>query len=170
MSNNITTFEFAPGLHLRSITKDGEPWFVCTDVCRALSVINTSRAVSDLDEDEKGFISTSTPGGIQRVLVVNESGLYSMVIRSRKPVAKPFKKWVTATVLPTIRRDGIYIASQEKPLPADMSLPELLAQLAALQAKVNAHAERRVGQWSAERCQEEREARQMGFRCLKRRR
>ncbi|MEO5690110.1 MAG: BRO family protein [Burkholderiaceae bacterium] len=162
----VKTFDFAPGLQLRSITKDGESWFVCTDVCKALYTTNTSQAVAGLDADEKGFTVISTPGGNQKVLAVNESGLYSLIIRSRKAEAKPFRRWVTGTVIPSIRKDGIYITGQEKPIPAGTTLPELLAQHAAIQAQINAFTVARVNQWSA-RHQEEKDARSIALRSMR---
>ena len=87
-------------------------------------------------------------------------------MRSRKPEAKAFKKWLTATVLPALRKDGIYITGQEKPLPDDLTLPELLAQLQHIQAKVDALKELKVRQW-AEQNREEREGRANGFRALR---
>lgn len=92
------------------VSKDevGEPWFVAVDVCRALSIGNSRQALSYLDEDEKGVTSNDTPGGDQRVSTVNEPGLYSLILRSRKPEAKAFKRWVTHEVLPSIRKTGSY--------------------------------------------------------------
>ncbi len=87
---------------------DGEPWFVAADVCEALGIQRTDDGVSRLDDDEKGAGSIRTPGGEQRMTTVNESGLYSLILGSRKPEAKRFKKWVTSEVLPAIRKTGAY--------------------------------------------------------------
>ncbi|TCK39673.1 BRO family protein [Paraburkholderia sp. BL8N3] len=87
---------------------DGEPWFVASDVCAALDIGNTSMALMPLDDDEKGVSSIDTPGGRQEVRTVSESGLYSLVMRSRKPEAKLFKRWITHEVLPSIRKTGAY--------------------------------------------------------------
>jgi prophage antirepressor-like protein len=84
----------------------GEPWFVAADVCRALDLPNTTRAMGRLDDDERGVISTHTPGGKQDMLVISESGLYNLILGSRKPEAKAFKRWVTHEVLPEVRRTG----------------------------------------------------------------
>lgn len=89
---------------------DGEPWFVAADVCAALHLPETHKAVMRLDDDEKGRNSIPTPGGEQEMTVVNEAGLYSLVLGSRKPEAKRFKRWVTHEVLPTIRKTGSYAA------------------------------------------------------------
>ena len=95
-------------LDVRVVDRDGEPWFVAADVCAALSVGNPSDVMRRLDEDEKGVVSIDTLGGRQDVSVVNESGLYAVVMTSRKPEAKKFKKWVTSEVLPAIRKTGSY--------------------------------------------------------------
>jgi prophage antirepressor-like protein len=95
---------------LRVLMIDGEPWFVASDVCDALSIAQTASAMRQLDDDEKGVHSTHTPGGEQKVTIINESGLYSLILTSRKPEAKKFKKWVTSEVLPAIRKTGRYEA------------------------------------------------------------
>ena len=165
MTTNIQLFDFAPGLALRSITKDSEPWFVATDICKALSITNAAQAVQALDDDQRGISSIDTPGGIQRLLIVSESGLYALVLRSRKKEAKAFRKWVTSVVLPSLRRDGVYIAGQEKPITDELTLPELMEQITTIQAKVDAINTAKVRAWS--RHQEEKEARSDAFRFLK---
>lgn len=96
-------------IEVQTIIKDNEPWFVAKDVCNALEVKNTSDALSRLDDDEKGVVSTDTLGGTQDTLIVNEPGLYSLILGSRKPQAKPFKRWVTHEVIPSIRKHGAYM-------------------------------------------------------------
>ena len=93
---------------VRAVIKDGAPWFIAKDVCDILDHSNHRKAVSALDEDEKGVTIGDTPGGPQETLTVNESGLYSLIFSSRKPEAKRFRKWVTGTVLPEIRKTGSY--------------------------------------------------------------
>lgn len=93
---------------VRTLTRDGEPWFIAADVCEALDIGNNRDAVGRLDDDDKGVASTDTLGGPQEVTIINESGLYSLIFTSRKPEAKRFKKWVTSEVLPTIRKTGGY--------------------------------------------------------------
>lgn len=93
---------------VRTLLVNGEPWVVAADVCRVLSVANAARALSRLDDDEKGIHIVNTLGGAQNLSIVNESGLYSLILTSRKPEAKRFKKWVTAEVLPAIRKHGRY--------------------------------------------------------------
>ena len=87
---------------------DGKPWFVAKDVCRILGLKNTSKAVKDLDHDEKGLCETYTPGGNQKVTVVSEPGLYNLVGRSNKPKAKEFSRWIRHTVLPALNKNGYY--------------------------------------------------------------
>lgn len=93
---------------VRTLLINDQPCFVATDVCEALAIVNTARALSRLDDDEKGTHAVSTLGGTQNLSVVNESGLYSLILTSRKAEAKCFKKWVTAEVLPAIRKHGRY--------------------------------------------------------------
>lgn len=89
------------GAAVRVITRDGDPWFVAADVCGALNFSgDPGQHTRRLDDDEKGLISIQTLGGGQQVAAINESGLYSLILGSRKPEAKRFKKWVTAEVLP----------------------------------------------------------------------
>ena len=110
-------FQFKQQQDVRAILIDGEPWFVAADVCSALGIGNVSLAVNGradresdgLDEDERGIATVNTPSGDQQMLVVSESGLYSLIFKSRKPEAKAFKKWVTAEVLPAIRKYGMYL-------------------------------------------------------------
>ena len=94
--------------NVRVVQVDGEPWFVAADVCRALEISNSRDAVARLDDDEKGVGSTDTLGGKQGMQIINEPGLYTLVLGSRKPEAKAFKRWVTHEVLPTIRKTGSY--------------------------------------------------------------
>ncbi|MCO7546180.1 BRO-N domain-containing protein [Stutzerimonas nitrititolerans] len=93
---------------VRTLLIDDQPWFVAADVCESLAIANTARAMSRLDDDEKGVHSVNTLGGTQNVSILNESGLYSLILTSRKAEAKRFKKWVTAEVLPAIRKHGRY--------------------------------------------------------------
>lgn len=96
------------GHDVRVVLVDGAPWFVAKDVCAILGLENVSRAIRGLDTDEKGVTNSNTLGGVQSMTTVNESGLYCMLLRSRRPEAKAFKRWVTHEVLPAIRRTGLY--------------------------------------------------------------
>lgn len=126
---NPAVFRFTTGA-VRVVLRDEEPWFVAADVCAALDLDNTHMAVDRLDEDEKGVTSINTPGGPQSMTIINESGLYSLVLGSRKPEAKPFKKWVTSEVLPAIRKSGRYEVGD--PLPAVVRSPRLEASMARM--------------------------------------
>lgn len=98
---------------IRTVAIDGEPWFVLKDVCEVLGISKYRDVAERLDEDERGAVRVDTLGGTQRMAAVNESGLYHVIIRSDKPVAKPFRKWVTADVLPTMRKTGGYVANDD---------------------------------------------------------
>ena len=105
--SNIRIFNYN-SVEVRTIQKDGEPWFVLKDVCNVLHIGNSRDVVARLDQDEKGVGQIATLGGKQEMTIINESGLYNVILRSDKPEAKPFRKWVTSEVLPTIRRHGMY--------------------------------------------------------------
>ena len=100
---------------MRTVTKDGEAWFVAKDVCddSSLEHSDTSMAVSQLDDNETGTTTVCTTAGTRELLTVNESGLYSLIVTSRKPEAKRFRKWVTSEVLPAIRQTGRYVDYSE---------------------------------------------------------
>ena len=103
----LSIFDYK-GKQVRTIQKDGETWWVLKDVCGILGISKYRDTASRLDEDERGSVRVDTPGGEQEMTVVNESGLYNVILRSDKPEAKPFRKWVTAEVLPSIRKTGGY--------------------------------------------------------------
>ncbi|THG87119.1 phage antirepressor protein [Pseudomonas sp. A-1] len=103
----IIPFQFE-AREVRTLLIDDQPWFVAADVAAALQYREAKDMARNLDEDEKGRQIVPTLGGDQELLVINESGLYSAILRSRKPEAKRFKKWVTAEVLPAIRKHGRY--------------------------------------------------------------
>lgn len=105
--NKMMIFENEQFGRVRIINVEGNPWFVSVDVCAALGVSRT--AVRRLDEDEKGVRSTHTLGGTQKLAVVNEYGLYDLILGSRKPEAKEFKRWITHEVIPSIRKNGAYM-------------------------------------------------------------
>jgi prophage antirepressor-like protein len=116
--NKVTIFKYEENKLVRTMSINDEPWFVLKDVCDVLGLSN-SRMVSDrLDDDEKGVSQIYTLGGSQMMSIISESGLYNVILRSDKPEAKPFRKWVTAVVLPSIRKNGGYIAGQGEAFPA----------------------------------------------------
>jgi prophage antirepressor-like protein len=110
--NNLKIFTSERFGTVRTIAKDNEPWFVAADVCKALELGNNRQAIARLDDDEKGVISTDTLGGKQEMAIVNEPGLYSLVLGSRKPEAKEFKRWITHEVIPSIRKHGMYATDE----------------------------------------------------------
>lgn len=110
MSNNsLQLFEYS-GHHVRTVLLDGQPGFVAADICSILDIGRPQDATRYLDDDEKGRCLVDTPSGQQQMTVVNEPGMYSLVLRSRKPEAKNFKRWITHEVLPQIRATGSYSA------------------------------------------------------------
>lgn len=137
--NQLQVFNFV-GNEIRVVTKDGQPWWVAKDVCDVLEIKNSRDALGRLDEDEKGVASTDTLGGTQQVQVVNESGLYSLVLSSRKPEAKQFKRWITHEVIPAIRRTGAYRVPTLTPNEAiALSLKqtaEMMTKLPQLEQKI----------------------------------
>lgn len=108
MQYALKVFEYKNDRPFHIIDREGEPWFVLSDVCRELQINNSRQAATRLDEDEKDVITNDTLGGSQTMMIINESGLYSLILTSRKPEAKIFKKWVTKQVLPSIRKTGFY--------------------------------------------------------------
>ncbi len=109
---------------VRTITRDGEPWFVAADVCRALEIVNHKDAIKRLDDDEKLGVDLTDPHGREQLTnCVNEPGLYTLVLGSRKKEARAFKRWITHEVIPSIRRNGGYIAGQDS-----LSDDELIAR------------------------------------------
>lgn len=113
MKNELKVFKNEQFGEVRSLEQNGEVLFVAADVCKALDIKNHRDAVKRLDDDEKGVALTDTLGGKQNLNVVNEYGLYNLVLASRKPEAKAFKRWITHEVIPTIRKTGKYIVTKQ---------------------------------------------------------
>ncbi len=131
MNNEIQKFDFK-GASLRTLTDEaGEPWFIAKDVCDILELTNPAVALQSLDDDEKTNLSNSyvwSESG-RRPLIISEPGLYRLVMRSRKPEAREFQRWVTHEVLPQIRKTGGYIAASESDSDEDiMARAVLVAQ------------------------------------------
>lgn len=129
---------------------NGEPWWRAIDVCKQCDIKNVSQACERLDADEKADIClTDSAGRPQNVLIVNESGLYALVMRSRKAEAKAFRRWITHEVLPQIRKTGAYASPPRQLTTAEMLLEqakvnvELERRQTALEAKMDALAERK---------------------------
>lgn len=132
MTNEITTLQFNSDQfgQLRAIQDEsGEPWFVAKDVCDALCLGRQHDSTRYLDADEKGEGLVDTPSGKQAMVVINEPGFYKLIMKSRKPEAKAFQRWVTHEVLPSIRKKGGYIAAAADETPEQiMARAVLLAQ------------------------------------------
>ena len=109
-NEKLLIFENPEFGQVRTIFVDGDPWFIAADVCRALEMDRTQ--IRRLDDDEKGVCSIHTLGGNQGTSIVSESGLYSLVLGSRKPEAKAFKRWITHEVIPSIRKHGAYVTDE----------------------------------------------------------
>ena len=123
---------------VRTTVVDGEPWFVGKDIALALGYINTKDALSrHVDADDKGGARITTPSGEQEMTIINESGLYSLVLSSKLPTAKKFKRWVTSEVLPTIRKTGSYNVKQaEQDKTREMRAEAMLRNSISKQAKM----------------------------------
>jgi anti-repressor protein len=123
----ITPFTYQ-GIALRTIEQNGEPWFVASDVAKVLAYRNAPDMTRRLDDDDKGYAKVRTPGGDQELTIINESGLYDAIFRSNAVGAKPFRRWVTSDVLPSIRKHGAYLTEQTaEQILAD---PDTIIQLA----------------------------------------
>lgn len=107
MANDLTIFNYQQN-QVRTVVVNGEPWFVSKDVCSILELSNIPMAIQALEPEEKGVNQIDTLGGRQSVSIISEPGLYRLLMRSDKPQAKPFQKWVVSDVLPSIRKTGQY--------------------------------------------------------------
>lgn len=126
--NQLQVFNNQEFGQVRTMTIDGSPWFVAKDVCECLGLTKHRDAVSRLDGDERGSVEVDTLGGTQQMAAVNEYGLYSLVLSSRKPSAKAFKRWITHEVIPAIRKHGAYMTGET--LEQALTSPDFLIRLA----------------------------------------
>lgn len=113
MNETMQTFNYDNN-QVRTVMQDGEPWFVLKDVCNVLCIANDRNVAARLDNDEKGVCQMDTLGGTQKMNIINEWGLYNIILRSDKPQTKPFRRWVTHEVLPSIRKSGSYTDTENK--------------------------------------------------------
>lgn len=129
-NTNYVTKEFLfNDQQVRTVVRDGEPWFVGKDVADILGYSDTAQAVRKrIDDEDKGVVEMTTPGGKQNMVVINESGLYSLILSSKLPTAKAFKRWVTSEVLPTIRKHGAYMDMDV--IEKTLTNPDFIIQLA----------------------------------------
>lgn len=161
--SNIQIFNNPEFGEIRTIDQNGEPWFVLKDVCESFGEQNYRRVSARLDEEEKGVSQIATPGGMQNMTVVSEAGLYSTLfamqpekargvdesyIAKRQEQLKRFRKWVTSEVLPSIRKNGGYIARQEQLTPE-----ELMAKALLVANKTLADREARICELTAQNSQ-----------------
>lgn len=117
MTNALQTFSNTEFGNIRTLTIDFEPWFVGKDIAEALGYKDATRAVRDhVDAEDKGMGDLPTPGGRQNMIIINESGLYSLILSSKLLNAKKFKRWVTSEVLPAIRKTGSYSIEPLQPV------------------------------------------------------
>lgn len=142
MSNELTTFTFNTSA-IRVVTIDGNPWFVAADLCRVLysdfnRYAGVSKYMQNVGADERMTVNRHTPGipldlfvgaSAPSYVVLSESGLYKLALRSNKPTAKPFQDWVTKVVLPAIRKDGAYVMGEEKVATGELSEDEKMRPL-----------------------------------------
>ena len=139
--NEITSWNYE-GAEVRTVQIDGEPWFVLADICRELEISHVKDTATRIDEDDLGQTEViDRMGRSQKVWIINESGLYTVILRSDKPQAKPFRKWVTSVVLPSIRKHGAYMTDQA--LEKALTNPDFLIQLAT-QLKTEQEQRRRL--------------------------
>ena len=132
MENKIQVFENPEFGEVRTLAIDGEPWAAAIDVAKALGYKEPQKAIrTHVDPEDKGVSKMDTPGGNQEVVIINESGLYSLILSSKLPKARAFKRWVTSEVLPTLRKTGSYSVKPEPPVfePKRTSVGEIASLL-----------------------------------------
>ena len=126
-NSQLSVFKFEETALVRSIIKNGDPWFVAKDICDVLGLSNPTVALNALDQDERSKFLLGRQGETN---IINESGLYALIFRSNKPNARKFRKWITSEVLPSIRKTGKYAAPVQPELPlAETETPDVAALL-----------------------------------------
>ena len=140
MPNNALQLFDYKGQSVRTVLDErtGEPWWIARDVCDVLDIQNTHVVLRGLDDDEKGRSTVPTLGGDQVMTSINEPGLYSLILRSRKPEAKAFKRWITHEVIPAIRKTGSYGITSAATSAIPQTYSEALRLAADLSDKVEA--------------------------------
>ena len=134
--NGLQVFSYNSS-EVRTVMRDGEPWFCLKDVCAVLGISKYRDVAARLDPDEREPVRVDTLGGTQEMVFINKSGLYSVILRSDKPEAKPFRKWVTSDVLPTIRKTGGYGVDGTKAALAEAKLNNSRARVASAWMKIS---------------------------------
>lgn len=142
--NDLAIFENPEFGHIRGLKIEGEPWFVGKDIAAALGYSDTAQAIrKHIDDEDKGVVESTTPGGKQNITIINESGLYSLMLKSKLPGAKKFKRWVTSEVLPSIRKTGAYsMQGAGRDTPADDAMFERLWAELERKQKLNGYVDR----------------------------
>jgi prophage antirepressor-like protein len=142
--NDLAIFENPEFGHIRGLKIEGEPWFVGKDIAEALGYKNQQKAIRDhVDAEDKGVNELFTPGGKQNIAIINESGLYSLMLKSKLPGAKKFKRWVTSEVLPSIRKTGAYsMQGADRDAPAEDAMFERLWAELERKQKLNGYVDR----------------------------
>lgn len=142
--NDLAIFENPEFGHIRGLKIEGEPWFVGKDVAAALGYSDTAQAIrKHIDDEDKGVVESTTPGGKQNITIINESGLYSLMLKSKLPGAKKFKRWVTSEVLPSIRKTGAYsMQGAGRAAPAEDAMFERLWAELERKQKLNGYVDR----------------------------
>lgn len=136
--NEITSWNYE-GAEVRTVQIDGEPWFVLADICRELEISHVKDTATRIDEDDLGQTEViDRMGRSQKVWIINESGLYTVILRSDKPQAKPFRKWVTSVVLPSIRKTGSYSVQQPNAFENLSPQLQVLIQMETRQKQIEA--------------------------------
>ncbi len=137
--NGLQVFENPEFGSIRTVEIDGEPWLVGKDVAVALGYSNPRKALADhVDKEDKGVTKCDTPSGPQQMTIINESGLYSLILSSKLPGAKKFKRWVTSEVLPSIRKTGGYSVPSAEDAPASKKdLADLTAAIQLLTERLD---------------------------------
>lgn len=142
--NDLAIFENPEFGHIRGLKIEGEPWFVGKDIAAALGYSDTAQAIrKHIDDEDKGVVESTTPGGKQNITIINESGLYSLMLKSKLPGAKKFKRWVTSEVLPSIRKTGAYsMQGTGRDAPAEDAMFERLWAELERKQKLNGYVDR----------------------------
>lgn len=142
--NDLAIFENPEFGHIRGLKIEGDPWFVGKDIAAALGYSDTAQAIrKHIDDEDKGVVESTTPGGKQNITIINESGLYSLMLKSKLPGAKKFKRWVTSEVLPSIRKTGAYsMQGAGRDAPAEDAMFERLWAELERKQKLNGYVDR----------------------------
>lgn len=162
--NELKIFQSPQFGTIRTLTVDNEPWFVGKDVAEILGYSNTRKALNDhVDDEDKGVTKCDTLGGAQEMTIINESGLYSLILLSKLPKAKEFKRWVTSEVLPTIRKTGGYIAGANEMSDEEIMAKALLIGKRTIEQQIRSYLKNMDCRLSQANYRKQAEAKQSGI-------